>query len=233
VDKLVCIGEPIRTADLNLNTTGRALARRWAAGLFSTYGSTEIATSLCECRCGTGNHLHPELLYLETVDEDGNPLPAGAAGELVATTFRMEAMPLIRYRTGDYARLLTEPCECGRLTQRISPIIGRKNDKLKVKGTTIFPSTLQVVLESADGIASYAILARRERDLSDSLEVKICWEGANSERPWRTLRERLQAEAKVTPTITTADAAEIERLQMPEGARKRRLFVDLRQEGHA
>jgi phenylacetate-CoA ligase len=230
VSKAVCIGEPIRTADMKLNKVGRDLEARWGAKLFSTYGNTELATSLCECRAGLGNHLHPELLYLETLDEQGNPTPSGEEGELVATTFRMHAMPLIRYRTGDYARLINEPCPCGRLTQRISPILGRKDHKLKVKGTTLFPATLQVVLESFAEIASYAILARSDSDLSDSIEIKVCWGAENEERAARVLRERLQAEAKVAPAITAVTAAEVERLQMPEGARKRRFFVDLRTE---
>jgi phenylacetate-CoA ligase len=105
VNKLVAIGEPVRTPDLGLNKIGRDLEERWGAKVFSTYGNTEIATSLCECRAGAGNHLHPELLYIETVDEEGNPTAPGEEGELVATTFRMEAMPLVRYRTGDYVRI--------------------------------------------------------------------------------------------------------------------------------
>jgi phenylacetate-CoA ligase len=232
VTKAICIGEPIRTADMKLNKVGRELEKCWGAQLFSTYGNTEIATSLCECHAGLGNHLHPELLHLETVDEQGNPTPPGEEGELVATTFRMHAMPLIRYRTGDYARLITEPCPCGRLTQRISPIVGRKNHKLKVKGTTLFPSTLQVVLESCAQVASYAILARRESELSDSVEIKVCWAfPEQAECSAAALRERLQAEAKVAPMIRTSSAAEVELLQMPEGSRKRRFFVDLRADG--
>jgi len=228
VKKAICIGEPIRTPDMRLNATGRALREKWGIQLFSTYGNTELATSLCECKAGKGNHLHPELLYLETVDDDGNRTPEGEEGELVATTFRSEAMPLIRYRTGDCARLINEPCECGRLTQRIGPVIGRKNHKLKVKGTTLFPSTLQLVLDSATGIRSYVIVARRNADLSDSLEVKVCWDSGDNDQSSSALRERLQAEAKVTPAITPSTAAEIESLQMPEGSRKRQFFVDLR-----
>ncbi|MBT3191289.1 MAG: AMP-binding protein [Verrucomicrobia bacterium] len=228
VRKLVCIGEPVRTTSMELNKIGRDLEACWGAKVFSTYGSTELATSLCECRAGLGNHIHPELLYLETVDEQGNPTAPGEEGELVATTFRMEAMPLIRYRTGDYARLISEPCPCGRLTQRISPILGRKNHKLKVKGATLFPSTLQVVLEACPELASYVILVRNESDLSDHIEIKVCWNAGCGEHTARLLRDRLQAEAKVVPTISEASAEEIESLQMPEGARKRRFFVDLR-----
>lgn len=228
IKKAICIGEPIRTADMKLNATGRSLEERWNMKLFSTYGNTEIATSLCECKAGKGNHLHPELLYLETVDEQGNPTPKGENGELVATTFRSEGMPLIRYRTGDYACLINEPCDCGRLTERIGPIVGRKNHKLKVKGTTLFPSTLQLVLDSTTELSSYVIVARQNTDLSDSLEVKVCWNEKENSHTLNVLKERLQAEAKVTPAITTSTNEEIEALQMPEGARKRKCFVDLR-----
>jgi phenylacetate-CoA ligase len=231
VKKAVCIGDPLRAADLTLNTTGQSLEDRWGMRLFSTYGNTEIATSLCECSAGAGNHLHPELLYLETVDEQGNPTPEGVAGELVATTFRVQAMPLIRYRLGDYALLINTPCSCGRVTQRISPILGRKDHKLKVKGTTLFPSTLQVVLDASPDVLSYVIVARKAPDLSDTLEVKVCWRKERLPRAQDALRERLQAEARVSPSITVATESEIDHLQNPEGKRKRRVFVDLRAEG--
>jgi phenylacetate-CoA ligase len=109
--------------------------------------------------------------------------------------------------------------------------VGRKNHKLKIKGTTLFPSTLQVVLDSCEDVASYVIVARREDDLSDSLEIKVCWNAASADKALPALRERLRGEAKVSPRITESSAGEIERLQMPEGSRKRRFFVDLRAGG--
>jgi len=228
VTKAVVIGDPIRTADMSLNATGRLLESSWGARFFSTYGNTEIATSLCECEAGQGNHIHPELLHLEVVDYEGNPLPEGEEGELVATTFCAEAMPLIRFRTGDCARLIHTPCACGRVTPRISPVLGRKNHKLKVKGVTLFPSALQVVLDEAEGVASYIIVARRETDLSDALEIKISLVPGADESSIHALRDRIQAVVKVIPAITTASAKEIESLQQPEGSRKRRFFVDMR-----
>jgi phenylacetate-CoA ligase len=225
--KLVCIGEPIRHPDLTLNRAGQFLAERWQASLYSTYGVTELAASLCECEAGSGGHLHPESLYLEALDEAGNPVSEGQPGEITATTFGVEAMPLIRYRTGDYAALYRGRCTCGRHTLRLGPVVGRKSQKLKLKGTTLFPSTLQSVLDSVPEVAAYAIIARRQNELSDLVEVRVACQGEVA-RTLRTLEERFQGEAKVRPEISFASAAEIEALQLPEGTRKRRIFVDLR-----
>jgi len=116
IKKLVCIGDPIREPDFSLNHAGRLLEQRWQAWVYSTYGNTELASSLCECEAGRGGHLHPRTLHIEAVDADGRAVPDGQAGELTATTFGVQAMPLIRYRTGDFAAIYREPCACGRRT---------------------------------------------------------------------------------------------------------------------
>jgi len=228
IGKAVCIGEAVREADFALNRAGRLVEQSWGAQVFSTYGVTELAASLCECPAGCGGHLHPELLWLEALDETGRPVPDGAVGELTATTFGVEAMPLIRYRTGDFAAIHRAPCRCGRNTPRIGPIVGRKHQKLKLKGTTIFPSALKTILDGTPEISSYAILARREASLGDAVEVKFHCAG-DAPKIARALQERFQGEAKVAPQITAATGAEIDQLQLPDGARKRRYFVDLRE----
>jgi phenylacetate-CoA ligase len=195
--------------------------------VFSTYGNTELAASLCECEAGRGGHLHPELLHVESLDDSGRPMPDGQVGELTATTFGVEAMPLIRYRTGDCAAIFREPCACGRRTLRIGPVVGRKGQKLKFKGTTIFPSTLKAVLDAAPEVQAYVIIARRGGDGSDLVEVRLACAGTTKTILGR-LREQFQGAAKVTPELILAALAEIESLQLPEGTRKRRFFVDLR-----
>ena len=227
IRKAVCIGEPVRQNDFSLNRAGRAVEKCWNAKVFSTYGVTELAASLCECESGLGGHLHPESLFLEALDKTGNPVPDGEAGELTATTFGVEAMPLIRYRTGDFAAIFRAPCRCGRRALRIGPIIGRKNQRLKIKGATVFPSALKAVLDAVPEISSYAIIARRENNLSDAVEIKIS-SAADPAKVIAALKEQFQGAAKVIPQITAASPAEIEKLQLPDGARKRRYFVDLR-----
>jgi phenylacetate-CoA ligase len=223
VRKVICIGEPIRERTLALNPSGRAIEEAWGARVYSTYGVTELANSLCECDAGAGGHLHSELLHVEVLDDAGNSQPDGEVGEIVATTFGVEAMPLIRYRTGDCAAIFRTRCKCGRSTPRLGPFVGRKHQKLKFKGASLFPSTLQAVLEQAEGVESFVILARRENELSDSVEVLV-----HGEASVGTLREALQARSKISPQIRHVSRAEIEALQMPPQARKRRTFIDLR-----
>jgi phenylacetate-CoA ligase len=223
VKKAICIGEPVRERSLALNSSGHAIESAWGARVYSTYGVTELSNSLCECDAGVGGHLHSELLHIEVLDDQGNPLPDGEIGEIVGTTFGVEAMPLIRYRTGDCAAFFRAPCKCGRSTARLGPIVGRKNQKLKFKGASLFPSTLQAVLEQTQGVESFVIVARAENELSDSVEVLV-----HGEASVGTLREVLQARSKISPEIRHVSRAEIEALQMPPQARKRRTFVDLR-----
>jgi phenylacetate-CoA ligase len=223
VRKAVCIGEPVRAGAFGLNASGRAIQNAWGAKVYSTYGVTELANSLCECDAGAGGHLHDEQLHVEILDDNGNILPDGEIGEVVATTFGVEAMPLIRYRTGDCAALFSKKCKCGRTTPRIGPIVGRKNQKLKFKGASLFPSTLASVLEETAGVEAFVIIARKENELSDSIEILIHGP-AKIER----LRDALQARAKIAPQVRHVTREEIESLQMPPQARKRRTFVDLR-----
>jgi phenylacetate-CoA ligase len=182
-----------------------------------------LANSLCECEAGAGGHLHEQQLHLEILDDEGRPVPEGEVGEVVATTFGVEAMPVIRYRTGDCAAMFHGPCACGRTSPRLGPIIGRKHQKLKFKGTSLFPSMLTAVLEQSEGVETYVIIARRESELSDAVEVLV--QGPASPA---AVREALQARAKIAPLVRQATREEIETLQLPPEARKRRTFVDLR-----
>jgi phenylacetate-CoA ligase len=223
VKKAICIGEPVRDQTLALNAPGLAIETEWKARVYSTYGVTELANSLCECEAGAGGHLHEEQLHLEILDDDGQPVPDGEIGEVVATTFGVEAMPLIRYRTGDCAALFRGACACGRVTPRLGPIAGRKHQKLKFRGVSLFPSTLQSVLDEAEGVEAFVIIARAESELSDAVEVLVHGAASVSE-----LREAMRARAKIAPLIRHASLKKIEALQMPPQARKRRMFVDLR-----
>jgi phenylacetate-CoA ligase len=223
VKKVVCIGEPIRDRLFALNTSGRAIESAWGAKVYSTYGVTELANSLCECEAGAGGHLHEEQLHIEILDDAGQAVADGEIGEVVATTFGVEAMPVIRYRTGDCAALFREACSCGRTSPRLGPIVGRKHQKLKFKGASLFPSTLAAVLEESEGVESFVVVARKESELSDSIEVLVQGSASIS-----GLRDAMQARAKIVPRIREATREEIESLQMPAQARKRRTFVDLR-----
>jgi phenylacetate-CoA ligase len=144
IKKLVLIGETIRNEDITLNQLGRRLSECYPeATLYSTYANTETCTSFCECSAGNGGHLHPNLAYIEVLDENDQLVPNRTAGRLVMTTFGCQGMPLLRYDTGDITFIDNEKCSCGRTTQRIGPILGRMQNILKISGTTCSQAQLE------------------------------------------------------------------------------------------
>lgn len=129
--------------------------------LFPHYGSREMgmAGAIC-CPAHEGMHLRENHIIAEIIDEDGNVLPKGKEGELVITTIGMEAMPLIRYRTGDYTRILEDPCPCGSETIRL--------DLLRRKGTSGKILALDEQLFALTGLVDY-----RAKLSGDILELNV------------------------------------------------------------
>ncbi|OGV37395.1 MAG: hypothetical protein A2020_15060 [Lentisphaerae bacterium GWF2_45_14] len=174
VRMLLCIGEPVRGLDLELNPLGHFLEKHWGAKVYSTYASSETITSFCDCESACGGHLLPELAVLEILDENAREVPCGEIGEVVVTPLQIEGMPLIRFRTGDISFKVDEPCSCGRNSLRLGPIIGRKQQMMKINGTTLYPQTVFTALEGIEGITDYYITAKRlEYGLSDYAEVHV------------------------------------------------------------
>jgi phenylacetate-CoA ligase len=142
VKKVVCIGENLREQDFSLNLLGQRIKEKWDIELYSTYASTEMATTFAECEFGCGGHHHPELIICEVVDNEDNIVKNGEVGELVITTLGVGGMPLLRFKTGDLVSFHTEKCKCGRTSMRVSPVVGRANHLLKYKGTTLYPPAI-------------------------------------------------------------------------------------------
>ncbi len=227
VKRLVCIGEPVRGASFELNNLGGRIADAWSAKVYSTYGATEVAGSLCECEAGCGGHLHPALLHVEILDDDGRRVEPGGIGEVVATTIGVDALPLVRFRTGDVSFLVSERCPCGRYTPRIGPILGRKNEMLKFKGTTVFPTSVYNVLDSISNVMDYVLVATASTELSDELEV-VAAVSNDSADAMAEIAERLKGALKVTPRIRFASSDQLAAARGSDGYRKKRLFVDRR-----
>ena len=127
-----------------------------------------------ECPHKNGIHLWEDSYSLEIVDPDTlEPLPDGEVGEIVLTTLRREAMPLIRYRTRDLARVLPGPCSCGRTHRRLSRIKGRTDDMLIVKGVNVYPIQVEQVLMTFEEAGNnYVILLDRQGPI-DQMTVRI------------------------------------------------------------
>ncbi len=227
VRKAVCIGENLRNPDFSLNQLGRRIKEKWDIELYSTYASTEMATTFCECRFGCGGHHHPELIIAELLDEAGNPVPEGATGELTVTTLGVEAMPLLRFRTGDMASFHREPCRCGRTTMRISPIAGRRSQMIKYKGTTLYPAAVFDVLDNVEYIENYMVEVGSDEIGGDTVKVVVGGCAVDPETAVKELKDRFRARLRVAPEVEFATADELRRLT-PETSRKPVKFIDKR-----
>ena len=227
VEKLVTIGEPLRKADHGLTPLGRDLAAAWGAALYSSYGSTEMETAACECSAGRGAHVHPELLIVEIVDEAGRPVADGEAGEVVVTPLGVEGLPLVRFRTGDVARLHRGPCGCGLNTERLGAIEGRLAQRLKVKGTTIYPEMIFQALQEVREIGPVYIEARNAYDLSDEVTVVAGCDDAAVKAD--TIADMLRARLRVRPEVVIKSRKEVVEA-MDTGGRKPTRFFDFRRQ---
>ena len=140
------------------------------------YGLSEmcgpgVATECLEVRDGL--HVHEDHFVVEVVDPDSDaPLDEGAEGELVFTTLMKEAMPMLRYRTGDIASVTFEPCRCGRTTARIHGLRGRRDDMIIVRGVNVYPSNVEHALLSVPDAAPHYQLVVDRQGAMDELTVQ-------------------------------------------------------------
>ncbi|MGI6225571.1 MAG: phenylacetate--CoA ligase family protein [Peptococcales bacterium] len=143
---------------------------------FDIYGLSEIIGPgvAVECQCQDGLHVAEDHFLVEVIDpHTGEVLPEGERGELVFTSLTKEALPIIRYRTGDISRIINEKCECGRTSVRIGRIEGRTDDMLIIRGVNVFPSQIEhVLLNIGEVEPHYQLIVNREGQL-DNLEVHV------------------------------------------------------------
>jgi phenylacetate-CoA ligase len=226
VQRLVCIGEPIRKKDFSLMPLGELLKRKWRTKLFGTYASSEMATAFCECEQGRGGHVHPDLIIIEIVDDAGKVLPPGEPGEVIATPLGITGMPLLRYKTGDIAILYPEPCPCGRNSYRLSPILGRKSQALKYRGTTVYPPAIFAVLQEIPSVRGYYIEAYSRYELSDHVRVVVGT--TDNSLTSEYIAAKIAASIRVKPEVILTTPEEISRKTIQPDKRKPVLFFDYR-----
>jgi phenylacetate-coenzyme A ligase PaaK-like adenylate-forming protein len=192
----VRLGEAARDAGIELNlTAGLFGSEPWSEELRGTiedllglaaldiYGLSEVIGPgvATECLERDGLHVNEDHFLVEAVDAEGAPVPEGTPGELVFTTPR-EAMPLLRYRTGDVASLTSSPCACGRTLVRMSKVLGRRDDMLVIRGVNVYPREIEAVLLRHASPHYQVVVDRRAamprlviacEDASDGLEAAL------------------------------------------------------------
>jgi phenylacetate-CoA ligase len=227
VRKAICIGENIRNIDFSLNALGKKIKEGWDIALYSTYASTEMQTAFTECGQGQGGHLQPELLIVELLDEQGGQVGPREPGEVTVTTLGVEGMPLLRYRTGDICMYFDEPCACGRKSLRLSPVIGRKQQMIKFKGTTLYPPALFDLLNEMEDVLDFVVEVYSNEVGLDEILLHL-QPADRSEASDHRIRAYLQARLRVSPRIEYVGAEEMQRMHFPATGRKAMKFVDKR-----
>ena len=228
IKKIIGIGEGLRNQDFSLNLLGRKIKEKWDVELYATYSSTEMGATFSECEYGLGGHVHPELIIVEIIGEDDKPVPDGQVGEVVITSLGVEGMPLLRFRTGDMAAKITGQCKCGRWSYRLTPLVGRKNNMIKFKGTTLYPPAINDVLDNADFVENYVVYVRQSEAGTDDVLVKVGLKYQPEFDVVKELKDRFRSRLRVAPAVEIAPKEEVARINYPAKSRKPVKFIDLR-----
>ncbi len=226
--KAICIGEALRCEDFGYNRLGQRIHDSWPSlQMFSTYASTEMQSSFTECEYQNGGHHQPDLIIVEFLDDNDNEVPADEPGEVTITTLGVTGMPLIRFKTGDICYRKLEKCRCGRTTMRLSPLLGRKGQMIKYKGTTLYPSALYDILDNIPEVRNYMVEVYTNSIGTDEIRVRIGTEN-RTEAFIKSIKDTFRAKVRVAPDIIIEPAEILAKLIMPPMSRKPIKFVDLR-----
>ncbi len=227
--RAVCIGEALRTPDGELTTLGKRINEKWPSlELYSTYASTEMQSSFTECEMHHGGHIPSDLIIVELLDENSQPVKDGEPGEVTITTLGVKGMPLVRFRTGDICIRYSEPCKCGRNSARLSSVIGRKGQMIKFKGTTIYPPILFDILDNIPDVENYIVEVFTNSLGTDQIQIRI-GSTNHSDAFVKQIKDIFRSKVRVAPDIKFESAELISRIQTPPMSRKVVKFFDLRE----
>ncbi|WP_160212470.1 phenylacetate--CoA ligase family protein [Adlercreutzia aquisgranensis] len=201
------------------------------------YGLSEVMGPgvAMECAERNGLHIAEDHFYCEILDPDTlAPVPDGEWGELVITTLTRECCPLVRYRTRDVTRIISEPCACGRTHRKIDKLRGRTDDMLILRGVNVFPSQIEQVITSFEEVVPHYQIVLSTRGPLDHIEVQVETVPEfpfDEVRKLEDLRKRLAAELKGNLQIAVdVKIVEPKTIARSEGKAKR--VVDNREAGN-
>ncbi|WP_312137296.1 AMP-binding protein [Sphingobacterium sp.] len=227
VKGVICIGESLRTANLQPTLLASKIQEKWPIQLYSTYASTEMSAAFTECEAFQGGHQHPELIITEILDDQDLPVQDGELGELVVTTLGIEAMPLLRFKTGDLVRKYSEPCSCGRTTDRLGPVEGRKQQMIKYKGTTLYPPAMHDAVAHFGEVKLHLIEISSNEIGTDEILIRIFATDCSEEFASK-LKDYFRARLRVTPHISFEEEATLQKIIYNPLSRKPITFIDNR-----
>lgn len=212
-------------AEPHSEETRKRIEAIYGIDVYNSYGLTEMNGPgvAFECEQKGGMHLWEDNYILEIIDPaTGEPVADGQLGEMVLTTLKREAMPLLRYRTRDITAVMPEPCSCGRTHRRIARITGRSDDMLIIRGVNIFPTQIERVLMSMPQVGrNYLIEIEGLDDLTVKVELAAAGFDGQVEHLaalQHQLAEKLKAEIWVKPKVDLVPPGS---LPVAEGKAKR------------
>jgi phenylacetate-CoA ligase len=221
-------GEPL------VEETRKRIEEVWGCKSYNNYGSVETGAPAWECVQQTGMHFNEDAYVFEIVDpETLQPLPDGEEGAVVITSLFKEAAPIIRYMIGDISSIWSNPCACGCSFRRLSPIRGRIDDMLKIRGAAVYPTAIEAVLRTFAMLGpEFRIVVDCENSV-DKLEIRVeCAEiSSNSSNLQALVGRAIKEKAGCTAEVTIHPPGS---LTLPEEIAKRtknRYVVDLRKKG--
>ena len=200
IQKIIVAGEP----GGSIHATRKAIEDLWGAEVYDFYGLSDIfgaCAAMCEAKDGL--HIAENHILVETVDiHTGEVLKPGEVGELVFTTLRKHARPLIRFRTGDIGWIDNTPCSCGRTHGRIH-INGRKDDMFIVSAVNVFPSDIEYVVRGLDGLTGEYSIRVYEKNFPCKYEVSV-ERSLGSDEPYDEVASRTEAALKAHTGVRPA-----------------------------
>jgi phenylacetate-CoA ligase len=200
---------------------------------YDSYGLSEMMGPgvAFECQEQNGLHIWEDHFLIEILDENEQPTAPGEPGELVITSLTKEAMPLIRYHTGDVTYIMEEECPCKRTSRKLHRFLGRADDMLIVRGINVFPSQIEDVLVSIPEIGNYfqVVVDRKKHGLDEiSIQVELKDEAFTGELT-DLARIQKKTEEKIKSVLNVRSKIElVEKGSIPRTAGKSKKVVDLR-----
>ncbi len=207
------------------------IANELGIELYDIYGLTEIYGPGIGVNCSlqTGMHCWDDYLYIEIIDpKTGENVPDGEEGEIVITTLVKEGAPLLRFRTHDLSRIIPGECPCGSRYPRLDVIKGRSDDMFKVHGVNMFPSQVEELLGTVDGVSSeYKIdIAHDEEKNRDIILLTVEAEGrVNFDKTGETIKNIFKSKMSVTPKVVVVSVG-----TLPRSEKKTKRVFDHREE---
>lgn len=224
INKIIVAGE----AGGSIAATRQAIEGLWGADLYDFFGISDIFGACAGmCPAKDGLHIAEDHILVETVDiESGEVLPPGEQGELVLTTLRKRARPMIRFRSGDIGYVKRGACPCGRTHARIY-IVGRKDDMFIVSGVNIFPSDVEFVIRGLDGITGEYLIRISEKNYTAQYKVEI-EKLAGSREADEQLAERVASALKTRIGVKPAAVTVLKDGELPRATHKAKRLIDER-----